>query len=53
MNALSSLAWILSIVDEAGLPILIGPKSTNKVQGVVDVGEAEFDIESLGKVSVK
>jgi hypothetical protein len=47
MNTLSNLTWILSVVDIAGLPIVIGPESPNEVQGIVDVGKAELDIESL------
>lgn len=47
MNALSSLARILGIVDVAVFPLLICPESTDEAQGVVDVGEAELDIESL------
>jgi hypothetical protein len=47
MDALSSLARILSIVDVAVFPLLIVPESTDEIQGVVDVCEAELDIESL------
>jgi len=47
MDALSSLARIFSIVDLAVFPLLIVPESADEIQGIVDVGEAEFNIESL------
>jgi len=47
MDALSSLARILSIIDVAVFPFLIVSENTKEIQGIVNVREAEFDKESL------
>jgi hypothetical protein len=48
VDASGDLAWIRSVLDGAVLPIVVRHKLLLKVEGVVDVGEAELDVRVLG-----
>ena len=47
MHASSLLTGIWREADSAGLPVLLLHEIPLEVEGVVDVGEAELDIEAL------
>lgn len=52
MFTLGGIAWVGSIADHAVLPVLLLLRElTVEVESVVDVGEAEFDVEPLLHVS--
>jgi hypothetical protein len=53
VDAVGSLAWIGGVRNSARLPILVVRERSLEVEGVVDVREAELDVETLKVMSAE
>jgi hypothetical protein len=47
VETISSLARVRSIADSAVFPVLVVHKRALEVEGMIDVREAELDVEAL------